>query len=72
MKSIDIVECAIEGKFKSPVMNKRLLEKKTNDKVESSSNNVINLIQFEQNIKRNNNNNHSSLNESASKYINSK
>ena len=44
LKSIDIVECAIEGQFKS---NKRLLEKKTNDKVESTSNNnVINLIQF--------------------------
>ena len=45
LKSIDIVECAIEGQFKSPILNKRLLEKKTNDKVDSTSNNnVINLI----------------------------
>ena len=47
LKSIDIVECAIEGQFKSAILNKRLLEKKTNDKVDSTSNNnVINLIQF--------------------------
>ena len=35
LKSIDIVEYAIEGQFKSPILNKRLLEKKTNDKVDS-------------------------------------
>ena len=63
LKEIDVVECSIEGNFKSPIMQ-GFFEKKTNDKNDSTSN-VYNLVQFEQNINRNNNN-HLSSSESTS------
>ena len=62
LKDIEVVECSIEGEFKAPVI-RSAFHKKPNETIETK--NVDTLIHFEQNVKRNNNNDHSSSESTA-------